>query len=357
MTDLNDRPELRVGLIGYGVAGAFFHAPLIAATPGLKLSAVVTGDPGRAAEVSSRYGARPVADAAGLWNAGDAGDAVDLVVIASPNRTHVPLAEAALEAGLPVVVDKPLAATAQEARGLAKLARDRGLMLTVFQNRRWDGDFLTIERLVASGELGSVNRLESRFERWRPVPKGGWRETGGAAEVGGLLYDLGSHLVDQALRLLGPVTSVYAESDVRRAGVVSDDDTFIALTHAGGARSHLWMSAVAPRLGPRFRVLGSRAAYVKYGLDVQEDRLRAGLTPDSPGFGDDPQDRWGVLGSDEDGRRVRTEPGAYLEFYRAVVAALREGGAPPVTPEEVVEALTVLEAARRSAAEGATVSL
>ncbi|GGS51135.1 oxidoreductase [Planobispora rosea] len=354
MTDLNDhsdQPELRVGLIGYGVAGAFFHAPLIAATPGLKLSAVVTGDPGRAAEVSSRYGARPVADAAELW------ESVDLVVVASPNRTHVPLATAALEAGLPVVVDKPLAATAQEARGLAELARDRGLMLTVFQNRRWDGDFLTIERLVASGELGTVNRLESRFERWRPVPKGGWREMGGAAEVGGLLYDLGSHLVDQALRLLGPVTAVYAESDVRRAGVVSDDDTFIALTHAGGARSHLWMSAVTPQLGPRFRVLGTQAAYVKYGLDVQEDRLRAGLTPDSPGFGDDPRDRWGVLGTDEAGHRVPTEPGAYLEFYRAVVAALREGGAPPVAPEEVVEALTVLEAARRSAAEGTTVSL
>ncbi|GAA3440819.1 Gfo/Idh/MocA family oxidoreductase [Planomonospora venezuelensis] len=343
--------DLRVGLIGYGVAGAFFHAPLIAATPGLRLSSVVTRDAGRAAEVSARYGARPVADAAELHGS------VDLVVVASPNRTHVPLAEAALRAGLPVVVDKPLAATAKEAGALAELARERDLMLTVFQNRRWDGDFLTIRRLVDSGGLGAVNRLESRFERWRPVPKGGWRELGGAAEVGGLLYDLGSHLVDQALRLLGPAVSVYAESDVRRDGVVSDDDTFIALTHAGGARSHLWVSAVTPQLGPRFRVLGSRAAYVKHGLDVQEDRLRAGLTPDSPGFGDDPEERWGVLGTDADGRRIRTEPGDYLAFYRAVAAALREGAPPPVGVEEVVEALTVLEAARRSAAEGSAVSL
>ncbi|GIH99524.1 Gfo/Idh/MocA family oxidoreductase [Planobispora takensis] len=343
--------DLRVGLIGYGVAGAFFHAPLIAATPGLRLSAVVTRDPARSAEVKDRYGARPVSDPDELW------DDVDLVVVASPNRTHVPLAEAALKAGLPVVVDKPLAATAREARDLAELARERGVMLTVFQNRRWDGDFLTIERLVASGELGTVNRLESRFERWRPVPKGGWREVGGAEEVGGLLYDLGSHLADQALRLLGPVTSVYAESDVRRTGVVSDDDTFIALTHASGARSHLWVSAVTPQLGPRFRVLGSAAAYVKHGLDVQEDRLRAGLTPDSPGFGDDPQERWGVLGTDRDNHPVRTEPGAYLDFYRAVVPAVRDGAPPPVAPEEVVEALTVLEAARRSAAEGVTVTL
>lgn len=277
--------DLRVGLIGYGVAGAFFHAPLVAATPGLSLSAVVTGNPGRAAEVREKYGARAVGDAAELW------DSSDLIVVASPNRTHVPLAEAALKAGLPVVVDKPLAATAAQARGLVRLAGELGLMLTVFQNRRWDGDFLTAERLVSSGELGTVSRLESRFERWRPTPKGGWRELGGAEEVGGLLYDLGSHLVDQALRLLGPVTHVYAESDIRRPGVASDDDTFIALTHAGGARSHLWASAVAPRLGPRFRILGSEAGYVKHGLDIQEDQLRAGLTPDSSGFGEEPRER------------------------------------------------------------------
>ncbi|WP_433240970.1 Gfo/Idh/MocA family oxidoreductase [Streptosporangium sp. CA-135522] len=343
--------DLRVGLIGYGVAGAFFHAPLIAATPGLRLSAVVTGNPERAAEVREKYGARAVGDAAELW------DSSDLIVVASPNRTHVPLTEAALKAGLPVVVDKPLAATAAQARALMELARDLGLMLTVFQNRRWDGDFLTIERLVSAGELGTVNRLESRFERWRPTPKGGWRELGDAEEVGGLLYDLGSHLVDQALRLLGPVTHVYAESDVRRPGVASDDDTFIALTHAGGARSHLWAGALTARLGPRFRVLGSTAGYVKYGLDVQEDRLRAGLTPDVSGFGEDPPERWGTLGTDDDHNPVRTEPGAYLSFYEAVTASLREGAPPPVEPGEVVEALTVLEAARRSVAERQVIAL
>jgi predicted dehydrogenase len=343
--------DLRVGLIGYGVAGAFFHAPLISATPGLRLSAVMTGNPERAAEVSEKYGARAVGDASELW------DSSDLIVIASPNRTHVPLAAEALKAGLPVVVDKPLAATAEEARGLIRLARDRGLMLTVFQNRRWDGDFLTIKRLLSTGELGTVTRLESRFERWRPTPKGGWREVGGADEVGGLLYDLGSHLVDQALRLLGPVTKVYAELDVRRPGVTADDDAFIALTHASGARSHLWAGAVTPRLGPRFRVLGSRAGYVKYGLDVQEERLRAGLNPDSPGFGDEQRDQWGTLGTDDDNHPVPTEPGAYFDFYRAVTESLREGTPPPVDPEEVARGLTVLEAARRSAAEGLVISL
>ncbi|MGW4470679.1 Gfo/Idh/MocA family oxidoreductase [Nonomuraea sp. NPDC004354] len=343
--------EIRVGLVGYGTAGAVFHAPLIHATPGLRLAAVVTRDPGRAAEVSTRYGATAVKDADDLW------PRCDLAVIASPNRTHVPLATAALEAGRPVVVDKPLARTAQEARDLVELAAKKRLMLTVFQNRRWDGDFLTLRRLVAEGALGDVHRFESRFERWRPVPKGGWRESGGADEVGGLLYDLGSHLVDQALQLLGPVREVYAESDIRRAGVGADDDSFLALTHDSGARSHLWVSAVAALLGPRFRVLGSSAAYEKHGLDVQEERLRAGMTPDAPGFGADPEEQWGTLGTIGSAARVHTEPGSYLDFYLGVAACLRTGSAPPVDPRDVVDALAVIEAARRSADERTVVRI
>ncbi|MFG1707908.1 Gfo/Idh/MocA family oxidoreductase [Nonomuraea sp. M3C6] len=343
--------EIRVGLVGYGTAGAFFHAPLIHATPGLALAAVVTRNPDRQAEVAEKYGAVGVPDVPELW------DLCDLVVVASPNKTHVTVAAAALTQGLPVVVDKPLARTAEEARDLVRLAKERGLMLTVFQNRRWDGDFRTVRRLVEEGRLGAVLRFESRFERWRPVPKGGWRETGGPEEVAGLLYDLGSHLVDQALQLLGPVREVYCESEVRRPGVASDDDTFVALTHAGGARSHLWMSSVAARLGPRFRVLGSSGAYVKHGMDVQEERLRAGMAPDTPGFGDDEEGRWGVLGTEDDQRAVVTEPGAYLDFYRDVEAALRGSAAPPVDPESAIDTLTVIEAARLSATQRIVVHL
>ncbi|MGN9841747.1 Gfo/Idh/MocA family oxidoreductase [Nonomuraea sp. H19] len=335
--------DIRVGLVGYGAAGAYFHAPLIHATPGLSLAAVVTRDAGRQAEVQAKYDAAGVSELDELWGR------CDLVVVASPNRTHVGIAAAALERGLPVVVDKPLARTAEEGRGLARIAEERGLMLAVFQNRRWDGDFLTVRRLAGEGVLGAVRRFESRFERWRPTPKGGWREAGGPEEVGGLLYDLGSHLVDQALQLLGPVREVYCESDIRREGVASDDDTFIALTHEGGARSHLWVSSVAADHGPRFRVLGSAAAYVKHGMDVQEERLRAGVAPDSPGFGEDPEERWGVLGTPEEHRVVRTEAGAYLDFYRGVAAALREGAAPPVDAASAIDALAVIEAARLSA--------
>jgi len=347
--------DLRVGLVGYGSAGAIFHAPLLAATPGIALTAVVTGNPERRRQAERDHpGVHVVETAERLWDR--AGD-LDLVVVASPNRTHVPLALAALAAGLPVVVDKPFAATAAQGWRLIEEAERRRRMLTVFQNRRWDGDFLTVQRVIAEGALGPVLRFESRFDRWRPAPKPGWREAGAPEEAGGLLYDLGSHLIDQALHLFGPATLVYAELDRRRPGVEVDDDTFVALTHASGVRSHLWMSVLAAQRGARFRVLGGRAAYVKLGLDPQEDALRAGARPGQPGWGEEPEERWGELGADGDLRRVRTEPGAYERFYAAVVAALRDGAPPPVDPADSAAALEVIEAARRSAVESRTVAV
>ncbi|MFE5793611.1 Gfo/Idh/MocA family oxidoreductase [Streptomyces sp. NPDC056503] len=353
---------LRVGLIGYGLAGSVFHAPLISSSPGLTLAAVTTGNPERAAEARAAHpDVRVVERPEELW--ADGAPELDLVVVASPNKTHVPLAEAALRAGLPVVVDKPLAATAAEARGLAELAEERGLLLSVFQNRRWDSDFLTLRHLLEEGELGEVQRFESRFERWRPRLKGGWRESGAPEEVGGLLYDLGSHVVDQALVLFGPAVSVYAESDVRRPGAEADDDTFVALTHANGVRSHLYMSATTAQLGPRFRVLGQRAGFVTYGLDSQEAALREGLRPD-PGtpWGVEPEALWGRIGSGESpltsgGTPVESLPGDYPAYYAAVAAAARGTGPNPVTAHEAATALDVLEAARRSAREGVTVRL
>ncbi|MFE2429654.1 Gfo/Idh/MocA family oxidoreductase [Streptomyces sp. NPDC059373] len=350
----NPALPLRVGLVGYGLAGSVFHAPLIAATDDLTLDTVVTANPDRQAQARAEHsGVRVAAAPEELWARAAE---LDLIVLASPNRTHVPLAEAALKAGLPVVVDKPIAGTAAEARALAALAEERGLLLSVFQNRRWDNDHLTLSHLIDAGELGTVQRFESRFERWRPQPKGGWRESGDPAEIGGLLYDLGSHLVDQALTLFGPVATVYAESDIRRPGAQVDDDTFIALTHTGGVRSHLWMSATAARLGPRFRVLGSTAGYVKYGLDPQEAALRDGLRP-GPGWGTEPESAWGTVGAGDDTRTVPTLPGDYPAYYAAIAAALRDGTPPPVTAAQAADALDVLEAARLSAREGRTVTI
>lgn len=361
MNDTAPGTPLRVGLIGYGLAGSVFHAPLVTATEGLVLDTVVTSDPDRRAQVREAYpDARTAGSAAELW---ERAPALDLVVIASPNKTHVPLATAALTAGIPVVVDKPLAATAAEARELAALADRTGTFLSVFQNRRWDNDFLTLRRLLAGGELGEIQRFESRFERWRPQLKGGWRESGAPEEIGGLLYDLGSHVVDQALVLFGPAVRVYAETDVRRPGAEADDDTFIALTHESGVRSHLYVSATTAQLGPRFRVLGSRAGYVKYGLDPQEAALREGLRPGGDVlWGEEPPHLWGRLGSGESpltggGTPVPTEHGDYPAYYAAVAAALRDGGPPPVTAHEAAQCLAVLEAARASSRDGVAVDL
>jgi predicted dehydrogenase len=356
MSDPSDANPLRAALIGYGLAGRVFHAPLIEATPGLELASIVTADPERAAAAGGRH---PRADvlphAEELWER--AGDH-DLVVVAAPNRAHAELALAAIGRGLPVVVDKPVAATVADARRIRDAAAARGVLATVFHNRRWDGDLLTTRRLLDAGDLGRVHRFESRFERWRPEPReGAWRELPEPAEAGGLLFDLGSHLIDQALTLFGPVARVYAELDAVREGARVDDDVFVALEHRGGTRSHLWASAAAADLGPRLRVLGSRAAYVKHGMDVQEEALKAGGSPADPGWGSEPEAAWGTLGAAGDVRPVPTEPGDYGAFYSGVRDALTGGAPPPVTIEEAIEVMYVIEAARRSAREGTTILL
>jgi predicted dehydrogenase len=345
-----DHPEgpIRVALIGYGLAGAVFHGPLISSTPGMSLATIVTGDPERRARASSDHpDARLLAGVDPLWlRAADH----DLVVVATPNRSHVPLGLAALQAGLPVVIDKPMAPTAEEGRRLVAEATERDLLLAVFQNRRWDGDFLTVRRLLSEDALGPIVRFESRFERWRPrVRPEAWRERGDPEEAGGLLFDLGSHLIDQAVVLFGPPRTVYAEVDRRRPSAEVDDDVFVALEHEAGVRSHLWMSVLAAIPGPRMRVMGMRAAYEKFGLDVQERALSEGARPDDPDWGREPPDRWGRLSTGDGERTVETEPGAYPEFYRGIAASLRDGTPPPVDPNDSVMGLGIIEAARESA--------
>jgi scyllo-inositol 2-dehydrogenase (NADP+) len=339
--------QVRVALLGYGAAGEHFHAPLINATPGLQLAAIVTSDSDRAARATSRHPSAVVHANAGEVFA-EAGS-YDLVVVATPNASHVALAMAALDAGLPVVVDKPMATCAADAQRLIDRATATGLLLTVFQNRRWDSDFLSLKKLIDSGDLGTVWRFESRFERWRPQPKPGWRESGDPAEGGGILVDLGSHLVDQALVLFGPVTWVYATLDRRRPGVAVEDDVCILLNHACGVRSTLWASAVAADLGPRLRVLGSRAAYVVDRLDGQEDALRAGADPAAPEFGKESPKHWGRLVTGDNARPVSRGPGRYPAFYGKVRDALRLAGPVPVDPQDAVATLRILDAARRSA--------
>lgn len=335
--------DIRVGLLGYGLAGAVFHAPFIATTPGLALTSVVTSSSERADAVRARYpGTRVDSTVDALLDAGD----IDLVVVATPNDSHVPLARRALSADLDVVVDKPVAPTAEQARELQALANEVGRIVTVFQNRRWDTDYLTLRSLLDAGSLGDVRRFESRFESWSPSAKGGWRESGDPGLVGGLLFDLGAHLIDQAVQLFGPVATVYAEADVRRPGVGAVDDVFVALHHAEGVRSHLWMSKVAAQLGPRMRVLGSEAAFVVEGLDPQEPALKAGRAPGADGWGLPEREMHLVRGDVV--TPVTPVAGAYHAYYALVEESVRARSTPPVAVAEAAYVLDVIAAAQAS---------
>lgn len=343
---------LRVALLGYGLAGRVFHAPLINAAEGLRLTAIVTSNPDRVAQAHANHpGVKVIVDQAQIWAHADR---YDVVVVATANAAHVPSATAALDHGLHVVVDKPLAGSADEARQLVNVAAKQHRQLHVFQNRRWDSDLLTARELMADGVLGRVHRLESRFERWRPSPTGGWREQGAPEQLPGLLYDLGSHLVDQALLLLGPVTSVYARARSVREPGTPDDDTQFVLQHVSGAVSLLWASAVSALPTPRMSVLGTLGGYRIDALDSQEDALRAGSDPSAKTWGTEPPDTWGTLVTrDSAGADVVSKhpsaPGAWPSYYRGVAASITTGAPPPVDPLDVVADLRVIEAAVQSA--------
>jgi predicted dehydrogenase len=334
---------LRAAIIGFGTSGRVFHAPFLEADPAYSLAAVVTRDEQRAAEVAARYpAARVVPAVAHLLEL-----ELDLVVIGTPPATHAELAHAFLDAGVAVVVDKPFTVTASEGRELVAKAERLGVPLTVFQNRRWDGDFRTVRKLLADGAFGDVWRFESRFEWWKPERGASWKTSTKIAEGGGILYDLGTHLLDQAVCLFGDAEPVYSEVVSRRAGGVADDDAFVVLRHESGVRSHLWMNGLAAQTGPRFRVLGSRAGYTKHGVDPQEAALRAGARPGEPSFGHEPSPAWGALGIDGDTRAVPTEPGDYGGFYAQLASALRGGGPLPVDPRAAVRVIELIETIHR----------
>ena len=361
-TQVNTTQPLRVAIIGYGLAGPVFHAPLIAATPGMAVTAIVTSNFERQQKASRDFPAAAILSSAEeLWHNASH---YELVVVASANRTHVPLGIAAMEAGLPVVIDKPMAASVAGAEQLIATSESTGKLLTVFQNRRWDNDFLTVRQLLdAAPDLpGPITRFESRFERYRAAPRAGaWRELPDREEAGGLLYDLGSHLIDQALQLFGQPVRVYAEMEQRRLGAQVDDDTFVALQFPSGVRAHLWMSSVARIPGPRILLRGLRGTYEKWGLDPQEDALRSGMRPGDTGWGLEPRENWGRLSTDVGGLHidgpVETLPGCYERFYELLRDALLSGGPPPVDPAGVVVTLKIIEAAQLSAGSGTVIDL
>jgi predicted dehydrogenase len=349
----------RVALVGYGFGGSVFHAPFIAAEPRLDFACVVTANPERRRHAVERYPGVTVL--AGFEELLGRIDDFDLVVVSTPNAAHVPIAEAVLSHSLPVVVDKPVAPTAEEVRSLAELAVANATLVVPFHNRRWDGDFRTVASLLEDGELGTLHAFESRFERWQPQvpsdPDRAWKRDGSAGAAAGIVHDLGTHLVDQALVLFGRPDAVYAEAARVRSGSEVDDDAFIALRYANGPSVHLWASALAADRGPRFRLLGSTAAYTKSGMDVQEDALIAGQLPADRTWGEEPAGSWGQINTGAELRPVPTVAGAYGLFYAAVAASLLDGAPPPVDIADAILAAQIVQAALRSALTGAVVPL
>ena len=337
------RAPIGVGIVGYGLAGRSFHAPFIAAVDGLRVAAIATTrDDRRAAAAREHPEAAVVESLNEMLGRPD----VEVVVVASPNRTHVPLSIQALEAGRHVVTDKPIATDVRDAERLVDVAERSGRILSVYHNRRFDGDFLTVRSLVEAGTLGPIDSLESRFEIGVPLAEA-WRED--AEQAGGPHRDLGAHLVDQALLLFGDVVRVFGELERRRSGTAVDDSAFVAIEHAGGEHSRLWTSLISSWGRPRFRLRGLAGEYVKDERDPQEERVLAGASPSDPGFGDEDPGRWGVLYAiDRPPVPIPTERGDYRRYYEGFRDSVRDGVAPPVDPVDAIRGLRVLEAAERA---------
>jgi predicted dehydrogenase len=337
---------VRIGLAGYGLGGRYYHAPLIASAANCEFLGVVTTSPERRRQAAEDHGLPAFDDLAELASAG-----AEAVTISTPAATHVTLTQQALHLGLAVVCDKPFAPDAGQARNTVELAEHLNVPLTVYQNRRWDSDFLTLRELLRRGELGALLVFESRFERFRP-------QSGPHAAGGGTLLDFGSHLADQALVLAGPVSGVYAEVHHRAGPAGLDDDVFVALTHTGGVQSHLWGSWWQGAPGPRIRAAGTRGAYVIGDVDGQEAVLRGGGSPASAGgqWGAVPPERWGRLLRGDAGEPVPSERGAWDLFYPAFAAAVRGERPVPVDPWDAVATAAVLDAARVSARTAAVVT-
>ena len=336
-----------MGLVGFGFAARTFHAPVIQAVPGLQLAAVVqrTGNSAREAYPDTRV-VRSLDELL-------AEESVRLVVIATPNDSHYELARQCLLAGRAVVVDKPFTATYAEARALDQLARRANCLLSVFHNRRWDGDFLTLRRIIASRELGRL-LFESHFDRYRLARRpGAWRE---AQRPGsGVLFDIGSHLVDQALVLFGEPEAISADVRMEREDAVVDD-AFDIVMHFSKLRVLLRATMLACAPGPRFVLNGTAGTYSKHGLDPQEDALKAGGKPGQPGWGEEDESRWGTLTLAGDAgsahRAVRTEAGDYRKFYANVRDAILGNVPLAVTAEQAAQVIRMLELAKESSATG-----
>ncbi|MTD26030.1 oxidoreductase [Erwinia sorbitola] len=342
--------KIRVGLVGYGFASKTFHAPLIAGTSEMELAAISSSD---ATKVHADWpSVQVVSDPQTLFD----DPTLQLIVIPTPNDTHFPLAKAALNAGKHVVVDKPFTVTLSQARELDALAKAKGLLLSVFHNRRWDSDFLTVKALLAEGTLGEVRYFESHFDRFRPQVQQRWREQQGPGS--GIWYDLGPHVIDQALQLFGSPVAINVDTADLRPGAVTTDYFHATLIYPQ-RRVVLHGSMLVAAESARYQVHGTRGSYVKYGLDPQEDSLKSGARPPQADWGYDMRD--GVLTLAEGDTMVEktllTIPGNYPAYYAAIRDAVNGTGENPVKAEEAIQVMELIELGLQSAEKRQTMSL
>jgi scyllo-inositol 2-dehydrogenase (NADP+) len=341
-----------VGLIGFGLAGRAFHAPVIRAVPGLRLAAILQRSGSEAAEQYPDV--RIVRSVEELLSI----ESIRLIVVATPNDTHYPFARQCLAAGRDVVVDKPFTATLAEAVALVQFAQQFGRLLTVYQNRRYDGDFQAIRQLVASGALGRIVRFETNYDRFRPqIRPGAWREKSGPGA--GILSDLGPHLIDHAFVLFGLPEAITADVRNERDNAVTDDAFDIVLHYPGGMRALLRSTMLAASPRPRFVLHGTRGGFFKQSFDPQENNLRRGEIPKDAPWGAEPEEDWGVLtlyeGEKPLQRRIPSGTGDYRDFYVNVRDAILGKATLAVTPQYALEVMRMLELARQSSQTGTTI--
>ena len=340
---------IRVGLIGFGLAGQAFHAPVIQAVEGMELACILER---RTSHAREKY---PDVRLARTMDDLLSDASIQLGVVATPNDTHFELARECLAAGRHVVVDKPFVPTLAEAEELVRLSAKAGRLITVYQNRRWDGEFQTLRKIVHSGTLGQIAEYEARFDRFRPQPKNAWRERRDQPGAG-VLWDLGPHLIDQALVLFGEPQSIVASAFCQRA-TSEVDDAFDVCMEYPGLRAMLRARIIAFAPGPHLLIHGTKGSFVKYGMDPQEERLRAGKFPEGKDWGADwgeePEEQWGTLSiAGGASKKIKTERGDYRGFYANIRDAIDKGVALDVTPEQALRTMRAIVLAQKSSAEG-----
>ncbi|MCF0060934.1 Gfo/Idh/MocA family oxidoreductase [Dyadobacter chenwenxiniae] len=334
---------LNVGLIGFGLSGRYFHSPFLSTNPGFKIKTVVERSKNEAQEFDPNIGnARSVEELL-------SDESIDLVFICTPNDTHFPYAMDALENGKHVVIEKPFAATEEEARQLVAVAKEKGLILTAYQNRRWDSDFLTIKKLIAEDRLGDIVEYECRYDRFRPVvPTESWKEK--SVPVGGNLYNLGPHLIDQALVLFGEPLTVTAEIRSVRPNSEIDDYFDVRLGYADKLVI-VKSSLMVYENFLRYNLHGTKGSFIKGGLDPQEETLRKNVLPTQKPWGVEPENRWGKLFSEDFTGVIESEAGDYAPFYQNVYDAIVDGAELAVKPEEILRTTRVIDLAFQSSRE------